>query len=382
MSAPHELGKSPQAMDTPSPVRVVLKALALFGIVALGFAFLSPSRLGQLSLYNRVFPGRERLPFGEDPQHAYNLSLYNLDAMFASHELAASRMPEAEHKVFVLGDSSVWGTLLRPDETLAGQLNAQGLTLCGKPARFYNLGYPTLSLAKDLLILDEAMKYQPDRIVWLTTLESFLREDQLASPILANNPDRTRALIAGFHLNLDREDSTLTERTSLSRTLIGQRRNLADLIRLQLYGVMWAATDVDQAYPIDYPRAQTDLKPDVAFHGRKPPKLDPASLALDVLDAGFSSTNRVPVLLVNEPILISKGANSDIRYNFFYPRWAYDQYRRLLAESATDEGWDYLDLWNLIPPEHFTNTAIHLDAGAAQVLSAKIAAALASSPCK
>ena len=39
------------------------------------------------------------------------------------------------------------------------------------------------------------------------------------------------------------------------------------------------------------------------------------------------------MLLVNEPMLISNGANSEIRYNFFYPRWAYDEYRSMLAEA-------------------------------------------------
>ena len=54
-------------------------------------------------------------------------------------------------------------------------------------------------------------------------------------------------------------------------------------------------------------------------------------LAFDVLDAGMSITPNM--LLVNEPILISNGANSDIRYNFFYPRWAYDEYRSMLARQ-------------------------------------------------
>ncbi|MCZ7670394.1 MAG: hypothetical protein M5U34_26160 [Chloroflexi bacterium] len=42
----------------------------------------------------------------------------------------------------------------------------------------------------------------------------------------------------------------------------------------------------------------------------------------------------VPVLLINEPMFISSGRNSDLRYNAFYPRWAYDQYREMLGETA------------------------------------------------
>ncbi len=57
---------------------------------------------------------------------------------------------------------------------------------------------------------------------------------------------------------------------------------------------------------------------------------------------------------------MSSGKNSDLRYNFFYPRWAYDQYRALLGEQAQAAGWHYLDLWNLVPETEFTNSAIHL----------------------
>jgi lysophospholipase L1-like esterase len=50
-----------------------------------------------------------------------------------------------------------------------------------------------------------------------------------------------------------------------------------------------------------------------------------------------------------------------VRYNLLYPRWAYDAYRKQLAEMAAAEGWDYLDLWNVVPEERFTNSAVHLD---------------------
>ncbi len=86
--------------------------------------------LGQVSLYNVLTPGRLRFPFGENPAQTYNLSLYNLDAMFASLALTLPPNRPDEYRVLVIGDSSVWGTLLRPAETLPGQLNALNLS-CG-----------------------------------------------------------------------------------------------------------------------------------------------------------------------------------------------------------------------------------------------------------
>lgn len=44
---------------------VLLKGLAIFFVI--NFAFMAvPAGLGNLSLYNRLFAGRERFPFGED----------------------------------------------------------------------------------------------------------------------------------------------------------------------------------------------------------------------------------------------------------------------------------------------------------------------------
>ena len=86
---------------------VLLKALLLFVAVNLVFAGLNPvAWLGNISGYNLIFPGRPRLPFGERPDRAYNLSLLQLDAMFTSHELAGTPKADDEFRVFLLGDSS------------------------------------------------------------------------------------------------------------------------------------------------------------------------------------------------------------------------------------------------------------------------------------
>jgi hypothetical protein len=343
--------------------RVLLKAALLFVLFNLVFAALYPMRaLGQVSLYTLAYPGRERFPFGENPAQSYNLSLYNLDAMFASLALRPKSAGSNEYRVVVIGDSSVWGTLLRPNETLTGQLNALRLTCGGKTLRAYNLGYPTISVTKDLMVLQEALRYHPDQVVWLTTLEGLLRKEQLRSPLLANNAERARSLIDQFSLNLNRGDPAFVDPTFWERTLIGARRPLADLLRLQLYGAAWGATGVDQVYTWNPQKdaAQRDFDMDASFHSLTGPNLERDLLALDVLQAGTKLIAPLPLTIVNEPILISSGRNSAIRYNFFYPRWAYDAYRGYLAETAQTAGARYLDLWSLVPEGEFTNSAIHL----------------------
>lgn len=351
--------------------RVLLKAAILFLLFNFLFIFIQDIAPGNLSLYNSVFPGRARFPFGETRQ-SYNLSLFDLDAMFASHELSGAEKAGDEYRVLLIGDSSVWGTLLTPEQTLAGQLNASSIHACGKMVRAYNLGYPTISLTKDLMILDEAEQYQPDLIVWLTTLEAFPKDQQLSSPIVANNPERVGQLITNYGLSLDPSDPALVQPTARQQTLVSRRRAVVDLIRLQLYGVLWAATGLDQVYPGDYEKAQTEFEADDDdFHGLT--TLEDA-LAFDVLDAGMSVAPTM--MLVNEPMLISSGRNSHIRYNFFYPRWAYDQYLAMLQEHASANNWNYLDLWDLIPADEFTNSAIHLTPAGEQLLAGQIAAAI------
>ena len=138
--------KSPQTQqDTGKFIRnVLIKGIALF--LVLNFALtLVPigGTMGRLSLYNWLFPGRFRLPFGENPQEAYNLSLYDLEAMFSSHEIDQNSKPQDEYRIILIGDSATWGTLLYPQDTLAGLINQAGWTTCdGRMVHAYNLAYP------------------------------------------------------------------------------------------------------------------------------------------------------------------------------------------------------------------------------------------------
>ncbi len=329
--------------------RICLKTLVLFVVFNVLFAFIAPqSWLGRASLYNLVFPGRPRLPWGENPDRAYNLTLNNLDAMFAAHEIAASPKPADEFRVVLIGDSSTWGFLLRPEETLSAQLNAMQLKAKdSRRVRVYNLGYPDFSLSKDTLIMQRAMGYQPDLVVWLVTLRSFPISTQMHPLVQANQ----------------------TDPAPTDRWFWSQRRNLADLLRLQLYGVPWATTGIDQVYSADYVRWQNDLDPDDTFQTLKPPTLNRADLALDVIGQAKQIAGTTPLLIVNEPMAIATGKNSDIRYNFFYPRWAYDQYRVLMTEQAQQKNWRYVDLWNAIPAAEFTNSAVHLTPAGSRMLA-------------
>jgi hypothetical protein len=368
--------------------RLLSKAAALFVAANLLFAALDPlPALGRVSLYNWLVPGRTRLPYGEQPDLAYNLSLNSLEAMIAAHRLSTPKAAD-EFRVILLGDSSVWGVLLRPEEALDGALNALDLRRDGRRLRFYNLGYPVQALTKDVLLLDAALDHAPDLIIWLVTLEAFAPSQQTASLLVRSQPERLRALMSEYALWLGPAPAPLLAPSFLERTLVGQRRAVADWLRLQGYGLLWGATGLDQVYPPTYRPRMADFDP-VDFNGDltrwhgftpdQPFRTDGTaadSLATDNLRAGLARAARagVPVLLVNEPIFISEGRNSDVRYNFFYPRWAYDRYRAWLRDFSAAQEQPLLDMWDAVPPSEFTDSPVHLTSAGSRLLAAALRA--------
>jgi hypothetical protein len=338
-----------------------LKTLVLFALLNLVFLWANPlPALGRISAYNSVLPGRARLPFGEDPERSYNISILQLEAMQNSHEISGGDKPEDEFRLLLIGDSSVWGFLLKPEETISGQINQLNLlTGDGRHIRAYNFGYPTMSITKDLLFLEMGLKFRPDLILWFVTLESLPLNRQLSSPILQHNPETVRALIDLKAVGIDPHDEAFIELSPLEQTLVGRRRELADLIRLQFYGLMWASTGIDHYIPEALEQPSDDQSEDRTFHDHVEGNLPEDEIAYDIIRTGIQQAGEIPLILINEPIFVAQGENSEIRYNSFYPRWVYDQYRVRMMELVELEGWRYLDLWDEVPPEEFTDSAIH-----------------------
>ena len=355
-------------------VRVVGKALLLFGLCNLIFAWIYPLEfLGHLSLYGTFYPARSRLPYSENPPESYNVSLNNISALFTSHDISTPPADD-EFRVILIGDSNTWGWLLKHDETISATINSANINMSGQTVLAYNLGYPVMSLSKDLLILDEALSYQPDMIIWLVSLESFASEQQLLSPLVQNNFTRLSPLIEQYELSIDLNDNRFIQPNFWERSIIGQRRNLADLLRLQSYGLSWSATGIDQFIPKAIPLRASDFDEDYTWYNfEEQANLSTDNLAFDVLQAGIEHTGNSPILIINEPIFISEGVNSSIRYNSFYPRWAYDQYRALLQGMADENQWLYLDLWDRIPAQEFTDSSLHLSTTGTEQLADIIA---------
>jgi hypothetical protein len=359
------------------PSRVLIKAICLLVLVNFLYALVD-SPVSNLSAYNLLFPGRTRLPFGivGDP---YTVTVEDVDAMFSSHLIAAPKA-QNELRVGLIGDSSVWGEGLGAGQVISEQWNRMNIPCVDKTIRVYNLGYPHPSVVKDLVILDKALEYEPDMIIWFVTLNTLI--SQRVNPFLAANRERTADVLNTYEISFKQGKALIeTKPDFFEKTLMGQRSHLARKIKLEMLGVIWTATGADtntlaQDDPPDF-----DIGDDLRYRGMEPPEAIKDFLLLSALSAGYALAGPLPILIVNEPMYIARGANTRVRYNDAYPRWAYDQYREALAVQAKSSGWDYLDLWNAIPRKFFLDASLHLGARGERLLIEKLNPALLSIAC-
>lgn len=361
------------------PFGVLFKALALFVAINLLYALIQPPVAG-LTVYNTLVPGLKRMPFGagNDP---FTLTVDDADVMFAAHEISGEK-PADELRVALIGDSSIWGEGLSNEETLAGQWNQANIQCNGRPVKFYNLGYPHPSILKDLIFIEETVARQPDVILWFVTLNTVMNQFRL-HPFITENRTRALGIIERYDLPFaPRKALTEQEPAFYDHTLLGQRVFLARWLKLQILGLVWSATGEDMhAEPVHSNTLAHDV-PKNPDYRELPPGADLTSrLLLEAFPAGHDLAGEIPVLLVNEPIFVAQGFNSEIRYNDLYPRWAYDLYREVLATQAESAGWSYLDLWNAVPAEHFVDTPMHVNATGERLLMEALNPALLSLAC-
>jgi hypothetical protein len=353
-------------------LRILLKAVLLFVVFNYAFAFVPDSALWKISLYNTILPGLTRFPLEK-----------NLDLMFDAHEIAKSPSRGNEYKVIVLGDSSTWGYKLNPDETFSSIINASRLLTCKEQTiHVYNLGYPSLSVFKDFIFLRQAMFYKPNLILWNVTLNSLLetKEEIEENVIIKNNIDLAQSLNNEYKLT---QGDDLAKKSSFrNQSFLDRREEIARFIKAQLEEIRWQAIGgelVDKSYsPLGM-----DVKASDSFdrYNLLPPRLEPNLLRFNILNAGNLIAGDIPIIIINEPIQVVNGANSDIRYNKMYPRWVYDQYREIMTMKSKQYGWNYIDLWNMIPPTQFSDTAFHRTTKGEQIFSRKIKEVILKSAC-
>ncbi len=333
-------------------------ALLLIGNVAFLALRIDPlARLMTLNTWGLVGRGRARLFYPSDSQNGQ----LPVEALLAAHQIAYAPKAADEFRVIILGDSGTLGWTVPDDAIISAQLTAQNVQIGGKHVVAYDLAYPVPNVARDALILDAALRYQPDLVIWFVTAEGFRNtpEPGQDSTFLDINRVRLQRLTDAYDLQ-DWFNARLEPEPAWRSWLAIRNPDAASVWFNSLYYPFavpsWGQTTRrlgSEAIPAK-PRFASD---NPAF--RPMPNETWQFLLVGQSLAGRAGAS---LLLVNEPILVGSGPNSDVNYNLLYERALYDSYRQTLTDYAGQHKIWFRDLWNAIPAPLFTDTAFHLDA--------------------
>ena len=248
-----------------------------------------------------------------------------------------------------------------------------------KMIKAYNLGYPHPSVLEDLVILDNAVEYEPDLIVWFVTLNTLI--SQRINPFLVANRDRVASVLDTYDVAFQQSSKLENQSAFHDKTLVGQRSNLARRVKLEMLGMIWTATGEDTNRSAQSEITDFNVSDDTRYRGMEPPQNIKDMLLFSALAAGHDIAGPVPVLIVNEPIYLVPEERAAVRYNAVYPRWVYDQYRGHITSQAEIAQWNFLDLWNTVSPEYFADAYFHLSVEGERLLIQQINPALQSIGC-
>jgi hypothetical protein len=350
--------------------RVMIKAVALLLLCDALFIMLRvPEAIDRWSIYRVFTPPTARLGLA---LQIGNPAWWTLDPLLEAHAIAQPKAP-AEYRVVFLGDSATFCLYCPARESIPQAFTELGATIDGKRVRAYNLAYPGSDWLKDILILKHALKYEPDAIVWLVTAKGSgdqpLPQEPEAHLFTRLNAAELPALARAYQLDTWETRRYADADAGYQQSIWtggGRLRDWLVLIARTLQSALiQPGKDLTQDYLVPGPPVTAQPIRTIAEINSSLPGYDGMpNRQWELLRAGqqMAQEANVPVLFVNEPIYIGSGENSDVNYNSFYERQLYDRFRAALAEFTQQRAMPYLDLWDFLRPEDFSNTSLHYNA--------------------
>jgi len=321
---------------------------------------ISPAHSNRWLLYRSFTPPTERLGLANqigDP------IWWTLDPLLDAHQIARPKAPDEFRVIFlaIRPRFACTADRLRRSPASSRQL---GAAFDGKRVVGYNLAYPGSDWLKDVLILKHALKYQPDAIVWLVTAKETgdqpLPQEPDAHLITRINAAELPALARQFNLDTWETERYADADAWYQRSIFthgGRYRDwLLLLVRSFRNAVIYPNKDLTQEYLLPGEPITTKPVPAIAEINSALPGYGMfPNRQWELLRAGQQMADEasVPLLVVNEPIYLASGPNTDVNYNPFYERNLYDRFRAALTDFTHQHAMTYLDLWNALPAEIF-----------------------------
>lgn len=288
--------------------------------------------------------------------------------------------------MLLLGNSSVFGHDLPADRTVA-ELTSRELARRGVNAHVFDLAWVTSYQLKDALILNEALRYEPDAIVWTVSPVDLKHRAPLPHEAMNGFFQENADELCRF---MDERPAGLTEPLELYRPVVTVDPLTRPWRRLRQLG-RFTQSAVRQ-YGAALTRALAPAALAAAPPGRRRGRFWKRDYDCAAVKRGWKEQftgwqewnalawleqlqkeRGIPVLVVGWPIA---GELVWGCYNQFYPTEFPPAVRSWLAAETSRRGLHYLDLQWAVPVTDFTDT-IHLGAAGHARVAGRLAPAVA-----
>lgn len=311
-------------------------------------------------------------------------SFFSLELLLRQHEICwREPATPGELRVALIGNSVAYGMPLPVEETFAARLN-RDFAARGIAARVFNLASVYAFQVRDAFVIHEALRYQPDVIIYAMSLSEFMRVPPYRFEVFARFFDSNRGVARIFLAEpppglgdpFDRYRSSFT-RLGTIEWLGLQLREAGALLRAAVRASAEALADL-----LEVPRTPPPTPPLQRFTTYDCAR----TLAINEDEfrdwkrwnilaylAEIQRTRGVEILVVGLPVARVPVGQC---YNVRYSKAALADFVAWADSETRARGLRYLDLHDRLPADAFLDS-LHLGAEGQQAAADEIARALA-----
>jgi GDSL-like Lipase/Acylhydrolase family len=301
-----------------------------------------------------------------------------LEPLLRQHEVCWRDQPD-EQRVMLFGNSAVFGFPLPVEQSFGALLNAH-FAAAHVPAHLFNLAWVYTYQVRDALIMHEALRYDPDVIVYPITLGDMVHVAPMLwlAGFFESNveplTDMAEAPPPGLGEPFARYQS-FERGQGIVRRLFNRLRDVGLSLRLMIHRHAVVLTQRIATLP---PEAAPPAETGGAYDCARTLSLaadrfrDWRDWSMPAYLASLRAHSGAAMLLINWPIAHEPNGEC---YNVRYSNALVAQFNEWLAAEAQRYGLAYLDLHDLLPPSDFIDS-LHITPAGQQRIAARVAAEL------
>lgn len=344
-------------------------------LVLIGLGAASPAAAKRFCL-PPVFDSGRRLHALPAPR------VFWLELLLRQHELCRSTDEASQVRVVLLGSSSAYGFPYPAESTFPERMN-RTFERRGLPVRIFNLAMVFPYQVRDALVLEEALAYRPQVVVYAMTPSEFANQGpgsikrelrhffEVNTPALASfiakDPPGMTVAVAPW--------KRLASETHPVESLFGFVRESGSLVRAAAgINAEWLGRRLGRADPVA-PRTkgrQTQYACEATLEKAKGQFFRWKERNVLAYLEDVSRRHGIDVLVVSWPVAHEPVGDC---YNVRYPTRLVREFNAWLRKEAQARGLSHMDLHGYLPSQHFLDS-LHIDALGHRLLALRIGQAL------